>query len=714
MPKDQPVGAPIFATPNPSDIEPISRTRQSIHAHFDAVKQWTAESPYLYKIQFTLLKNGRPQHTVTSRFGFRTIELRKNDGFYLNGTKIIMKGVNRHSLWADSGRTLSKALCYEDARLIKDMNMNAVRMSHYPPNREFLDACDEMGLYVLDEFTGWGGHYETPIGKKLVGEMVRRDVNHPSVLVWDNGNEGAWNNALDVEFDKWDAQNRIVMHPESRDHGVNDPHYPDYSAIVKGSSGPAVYFPTEFQHGLYDGGLGSDFRDYWDVLSKSKVLGGAFFWVFCDDGIVRTDKGGIIDNSGNLGPDGIMGPRREKEGSYYTIKQIWSPVQIEAPPQGLQPGFQGTIKIENSYDFTNLAQCKLSWEYVTFPGSGSSHAGHTVVANGETTIPSLPPHTSGDLNVSLPAREGVDAVYFTATNAEGANLWTWSWPVRAGNRPMPATAGAKVTSEEGNGELIVKAGSIELHFNSSSGQLSKVVRASKELSLSNGPRFLAYVRDKKGRRPTTYTDVATAGNLTSFKSHADGPDLIVTADYSGSLKRAVWHISANGQVKLNYTYSYDGPADMLGISFDYPESEMKAIDWLGFGPYRSWQNRLEGTRLDVWHNDYNNTVPSVVYSFAPEFKGYFRNWQWATFDTAQGKFTASTTASESYLGVYTPNDGPDQPLLALPKSDIAFFDVIPAMRNKFLSQDRLGPQSASKQISGEHSGEVAFDFGLKK
>ena len=102
---------------------------------------------------------------------------------------------------------------------------------------------------------------------------------------------------------------------------------------MRDSGGPAVYFPTEYLHGLYDGGLGSGFHDYWEVMRKSPVLGGAFFWVMCDDGIVRTDKGGIIDNSGSTGPDGIMGPRREKEGSYYTIKEIWSPVVIEALPR---------------------------------------------------------------------------------------------------------------------------------------------------------------------------------------------------------------------------------------------------------------------------------------------------------------------------------------------------------------------------------------------
>ncbi len=123
--------------------------------------------------------------------------------------------------------------------------------------------------------------------------MVTRDVNHPSILIWDNGNEGGWNNALNDEFSKWDIQQRHVMHPRSRDRGVNDPHYPDYASVGRESGGPAIYFPTEFLHGLYDGGLGSGFHDFWEVMSRSPVLGGAFFWVFCDDGVVRTDKGGI-------------------------------------------------------------------------------------------------------------------------------------------------------------------------------------------------------------------------------------------------------------------------------------------------------------------------------------------------------------------------------------------------------------------------------------
>ena len=191
----------------------------------------------------------------------------------------------------------------------------------------------------------------------------------------------------------------------------------------------------------------------------------------------------------------------------------------------------------------------------------------------------------------------------------------------------------------------------------------------------------------------------------------DGDDVLVEADYTGAFKHADWRISPAGRVQLNYTYDYAGPVDLLGVNFDFPEADMQGITWLGRGPYHVWQNRLQGTRLDVWHNAYNNTVPSVVYSFAPDFKGYFRDWRWAALDTRAGRFTVTTPAAESYLGLYHPNDGPEGPLLALPPTGLTFLDVIPAMRTKFLTQERMGPQSAEKTVSGEHHGEVTFDFG---
>ena len=204
---------------------------------------WTAETPNLYQVEVRLKRGAAMLHVIRQRFGFRTIELRPGDGIYVNGRRVLLKGSYRHTFWPDSGRCTSDKISRQDIGLMKDMNMNAVRMSHYPPDQHFLDDCDELGLYVLDELGGWQHPYATDTGHRLVQEMVVRDVNHPSILFWDNANEGGWNTALDDDFAKWDPQGRHVIHPGGgtfRD--INDTHYPDYARLQQtGRRGHGVH-----------------------------------------------------------------------------------------------------------------------------------------------------------------------------------------------------------------------------------------------------------------------------------------------------------------------------------------------------------------------------------------------------------------------------------------------------------------------------------------
>jgi hypothetical protein len=683
----------------------------TVRANFPGVKLWNAETPNLYRVRFTLLSGGEVAAADTERFGFRTIEIRPGGGFYLNGTKVVLKGICRHSFWPETGRTLDKQICYDDAKMIKDMNMNAVRMSHYPPDRDFLEACDELGLYVLDELSGWQTAYDTPTGAKLIGEMVRRDVNHPSILFWDNGNEGGWNTANDGEFAKWDPQARQVFHPRSTDHGVNDPHYPSYAQVVAGVNGPQVYFPTEFLHGIYDGGLGAGFHDYWNAMKNGTDFGGAIFWAFLDEGVARTDEGGKIDNFGSYAPDGIVGPHREKEGSYFTVKQIWSPVQVS---EFAATGGNATVKVENSYDFTNLNQCSFTWEAARLPGPADGHAGHEVLASGKIRGPDVAPH--GSATISLPSGRdvpGADVLYLTAKDPTGHALWTWSYalPALAPAATAPAPSSDKTSLREEARQWVATAGTLELRFSKDTGMLAGVTQAGKTISLANGPRFVAAHRLPAGSLPTKYEDLSGPSTLTGLTTRTTGGDVFVEAKYQGALKSATWRIAANGQVRLDYTYAYDGVVDLLGVNFDYPEANMKGVTWEGWGPYHTWQNRAEGATLDVWKNAYNDSIPSVTY-FYPEFKGYFRGWRWTVFDTAEGAIRLENAGDpdSSFLGVYTPAEGPVGPLLDLPQTGLAFLDVIPANRDKGKPQDQLGPQSAAQTVSGEHHGSVVFEF----
>ncbi|UOQ67972.1 glycoside hydrolase family 2 protein [Hymenobacter volaticus] len=363
-------------------------------------KLWTPEAPNLYRVTFTLRKSGQPVHTLDKRVGFRTVELREREGFYVNGIKIKFKGVCRHSFWPTSGRTTSKALSVTDVNLMKDMNMNAVRMSHYPPDDHFLAACDSLGLFVLDEVAGWHGNYDTPTGTKLTEEMVVKDETHPSIVVWVNGNEGGHNFDFDPVLDRLDLQKRPVIHAWQVFRGMDTQHYINYD-YGNGThlNGHNVVFPTEFLHGLYDGGHGAGLQDYWEQMWAHPLSAGGFLWDFSDAGVVRTDKGGILDTDGNHGADGILGPYREKEGSYFTIKEVWSPVFFER--REITPAFDGSFRVQNRFHFTNLNQCKFTWKLTQLPGPGSKAA--PITKTGTVAAPSVTPGgTYGTLQLALP------------------------------------------------------------------------------------------------------------------------------------------------------------------------------------------------------------------------------------------------------------------------------------------------------------------------
>ncbi|MDO7744303.1 MAG: glycoside hydrolase family 2, partial [Pedobacter sp.] len=145
-------------------------TQSSLNHHvlvnhqFENPALWSSEFPNLYQAVFSLFKHGKIIHQLSKNIGFRTILVKERDGVYVNGVKIKFKGVNRHSFYPSSGRTTSKKISIADVELMKEMNMNAVRMSHYPPDGHFLDVCDSLGLFVMDELAGWHGHYNTPTG----------------------------------------------------------------------------------------------------------------------------------------------------------------------------------------------------------------------------------------------------------------------------------------------------------------------------------------------------------------------------------------------------------------------------------------------------------------------------------------------------------------------------------------------------------------------
>jgi len=663
---------------------------------------WNAETPNLYQVLVSIKNKQGVIHQVIQKFGFRTVELRANDGFYVNGVKVIMKGSNRHSFWPESGRTLSHGINLMDVNLMKEMNMNAVRMSHYPPDADFLDVCDSLGLYVLDELTGWQAKYDTVVGHKLVKEMVVRDVNHPSIVFWDNGNEGGWNTGLDNDYALYDPQKRTVLHPWANFNGADNHHYPDYNYLLKTvATGKDVFFPTEFMHGLYDGGAGAGLDDFWNEMLKYPHSAGGFIWAFLDEAVIRTDKNGIYDTDGNHAPDGILGPHREKEASFFAIKEIWSPVYID--PQPIEKTFNGEVPVKNRYEFTNLSRCRFKWQLVKFPLPQNKSIKATVTVSGFPAPLELAPGDKGMLKLNLPVTWAKnDALYLTAYGPDKKEIYTWSWAIKSPPAvvvPPVSTNKQNITSDGIGNDLRVTCDGINYYFDKTTGYIEKVVKRAGTISLSGGPALAGVELELK-----------------QFKYESFNGQYVVQADYQGPGELHVkWIFKPGHPVKLEYSYTQTGDVDYMGIIFNYPEEKITGMKWLGRGPYRVWKNRLKGQQFGVWQKDYNNSITGETWGY-PEFKGYHAEVNWVVIENKESPFTVYTTDKNMYLQMLHPAREKDalennnvEP--AFPAGSIGFLNAISPIGTKFHAANMMGPQGQKNHVSGEFSGTLWFDFG---
>jgi hypothetical protein len=658
---------------------------------------------------------------MTERIGFRTVEVRAQDGIYVNDVRIKFKGVNRHTFHPDHGRTSSKSLSIEVVNLIKDMNMNAVRMSHYPPDPHFLDACDSLGLFVLDELAGWQRPpYDSIIGRKLLVEMIRRDVNHPCIVLWDNGNEGGWNTAYDEDFKELDLQRREVIHPWGAFEKTNTAHYVEYDYLSLDHFSPrSIFFPTELIHGLYDGGHGAGLEDFWLRIWHHPLAAGCFLWVFADESVKRSDTG-KLDSDGNHAPDGILGPYHEKEGSYYTIRELWSPVFIEK--RYITPEFNGIFNLENRFHYTDLDQCSFAYRWIQLPPpvqEGETLAGapepSKVLAAGVPDVDALAPMRRGVLKVGQPPDWlEADALVLEAHDPHGRLINTWTWPVKSPavtTRDLLAAASARQDAgpelelTEQQDRIALAASGIRVEISKTTGRMEKVLSDGSEIPLSGG--FMV------GKEPPPVEEC---------RHFSEDSSLHVIVDF-GDRSRFEWILHESGLLDLKARYgSYPSRVPFAGISFSYPEEQVKKVRYQGNGPYRVWKNRTAGGTFGVWEKPYNNTITGHAGYEYPEFKGYHANLYWAAVGGKEVPgFTVYCRSEDIFLRLYTPEEPPDpaRTTVTHPPGDISFLHGIPAIGTKFKQAGLMGPQSRPYQYnyrriqSGALRLDLTFDFKSK-
>ena len=360
---------------------------------FNCAKPWSAETPNLYTLYITARKGDKVVEVVRQRVGFRHVEI-KGGQLLVNGQPILIKGADRHELDPDGGYLVSVERMKQDIRIMKQLNINAVRTSHYPDDPRWYDLCDEAGLYVVAEanLESHGmGYGEGTLAKRedfaqMHLERNQANVltlrNHPCIIVWSLGNEAGYGPNFEKCYD-WikSVDNRPVQYEQAGHWGKTDifcPMYMGYGDCEKyaQTDNPRPLIQCEYAHAM--GNSIGGFKEYWDIIRKYPKYQGGFIWDFVDQGL--RDKSPITDkeiftyggdygrypaSDYNFNCNGIIAPDRRLNPHAYEVQYYYQNVWIT--DKGLK---DGRIEIYNENFFKTLDDLELEW---FVGGAGKRH-----------------------------------------------------------------------------------------------------------------------------------------------------------------------------------------------------------------------------------------------------------------------------------------------------------------------------------------------------
>jgi beta-galactosidase len=453
----------------------------TLSARVPAVTPWSAEVPALRTLEVALVApDGTVAERVERRIGFRRVEATAKE-LLVNGRPVLIRGVNRHDFNPQTGRVVSADQMRADVVLMKQFNINAVRTSHYPNDPAFLDLCDELGLYVIDEadiesHAFYEDVCEDPRYRSQfvdrVARMAVRDRHHPSVILWSLGNESGYGANHDAaagwlrRFDPsrplhYEGAMKFDWASPQTASDITCPMYPPIAAIVAHAQSPDQRHPLimcEFSHAM--GNSNGTLGEYWDAIEATHGLQGGFLWEWRDhgldlplpDGRVRHAYGGDfgdVPNDGTFVTDGVTFPDRTPKPGLWEHKHIHSPVRVVS---GAEEARAGRVTLENRGDFRDLSWLRAVWEI--------ARGGETLIRGG-LPLPVVPPSGRADAELagfSLPAGGGelVLTVRFalaeaTAWAPAGFEVgWAQVLMATAAGPTIPATTGDVELDADGN------------------------------------------------------------------------------------------------------------------------------------------------------------------------------------------------------------------------------------------------------------------------
>jgi beta-galactosidase len=641
---------------------------------------WSAENPNLYELY--LYCNSE---VILQKFGMRRIEI-INSVIHLNGKPIKFKGVNRHDSHPELGHTTPPDHMKQDLLLMKRHNINAIRTSHYPNDPRFLEYCNELGFYVIDEadlechgtqhagdinmFSKDPAFTEAFLDRMRL--MVERDKNQCCVVIWSLGNESGFgpNHIKMAEWTKKRDNSRIIhyegaFHKDALATEFDNSCLDVYSNMYAGTDWLVNTFLKirnenrphilcEYSHAMGNGP--GDLKDYWDLIYKYPRLSGGFVWEWTDHAVkTKTCDGteyyayggdfGDVPNDGNFCVDGLVYPDRTPHTGLLELKNVIAPVHTEAIDLK-----SGKFKITNLYDFTDLSHIALVW---TAEKDGISYE------TGVIENLNIPPHKSKTVTIPYTLPEHADGRYFVRISYELLVDMPWATrgyeiafhqfelPVgtvqRTPIKPIPF-----INIEKDSKNIIIVGRDFEYSFSFNHGTFTSLSYQGLEL-LSEAPSFSVW------RAPTdndrNIKKLWIENGYDRLKTHIYAVDIVSEINEKICIRTrfslgyfskmpviqgsAEWTVLGCGDIFVDINADFRANLPYLprfGLKMAMPGGN-EHVQFFGYGPHESYIDKHRSTYKSRFETTVDEMHENYLY---PQENGSHYSTEWALITNSLG------------------------------------------------------------------------------
>jgi beta-galactosidase len=623
-------------------------------------KKWSAEIPYLYTLYLTLAdKDGKVLESIPQKVGFRSVEI-KDRQLLVNGQPILIKGANRHEMDPNTGYVVPLERMIEDIQIMKKMNINAIRTSHYPDDPRWYDLCDKYGIYLVAEANveGHGMMYGPhPLAKNAdyMQAHLERNMsnvmtfkNHPSIIVWSMGNEDGDGQNF-VECYKWIKEydkTRPVQYEGATwapDHcDIACPMYADYGAMIRHEKGndPRPFIECEYAHAM--GNSQGGFKEYWDIIRANRSVQGGFIWDFVDQAVygISEDGNKIFQYGGDAGRypasdqnfnnNGIIAPDRRWNPHAYEVRHQYQDVWVT--PININ---KGEVQVYNEYFFRDLSAYYMHWALT---------ANGEVIAENSEKLPKVAPgkkvkmvlpalvkalksaDSSKELLLGVEIRLLEDEVLLEKDYAIARNqieISDYSFPTV---ETLTAAQEGEIKVDEAKAWITLSAAGLDVTFNKSNGWIDYIDVDGKQITKNR-----TSMKSDFWRAPTDNDFGASLQRnmsawknpnmrMTSFTRTQEGVNQVITVNYQMNSVRSLltlkYTMTPDGKLIVNQSIKKaEGESEVpnmfrFGMTLTMQE-EYNAIEYYGRGPIENYSDR----NSSEWIGIYKQSVESQYYPY---------------------------------------------------------------------------------------------------